>query len=71
MVESGVSDVEPSPETYTCAACAGVFEKGWSDDEAEAELADAFPGFDTTECDLVCDDCYAEFVGAAPTEGTA
>jgi len=44
--------------TYTCALCKGVFEFGWSDEEAKAELEENFEGFTTEECDVVCDDCY-------------
>jgi hypothetical protein len=48
---------------FRCAACGGVFDKGWSDDEAAAELGRAFPGFTTDDCDLVCDDCYDRMIG--------
>ena len=43
---------------YQCAVCGGVFEKGWSDDEAAAELGEVFPGIGQQDCVLVCDDCY-------------
>ena len=46
------------PNEYRCAACKGVFEKGWSEDEAVAELGQAFPDFEPGECEVVCDDCY-------------
>jgi hypothetical protein len=49
---------EKAMDTFTCAVCHGTFEKGWSDDEAKEELSNTFPGFDTDECDLVCDDCF-------------
>lgn len=45
--------------TYTCALCGGTFNKGWSDEEAEAELASTF-AVPKDECDLVCDNCYKE-----------
>lgn len=45
-------------EQYTCAACGETYDKGWSDEEAEGELAETFPGFDVEECSLVCDDCF-------------
>jgi hypothetical protein len=47
------------PNEYKCAACGGVFEKGWSDEEALAEL-DATFGVPVEDCALVCDDCYRE-----------
>lgn len=43
---------------YRCCACGGIFAKGWSDNEAQAELAATFPGANTEDCDLVCDDCF-------------
>jgi len=46
--------------TYTCAMCKRTFNKGWTESEAEKELANNFPGFETDDCDLVCDDCYKE-----------
>jgi hypothetical protein len=51
---------------YKCAMCGGVFEKGWSDEEAKDELSGVFPGIDTSDCDLVCDDCYRKFMEHAP-----
>ncbi len=44
-------------EPYTCAYCKGVFDKGWTDEEALAELADEF-AVSVECCDVVCDDCY-------------
>lgn len=46
------------PEQYTCEACGETFDKGWSDEEAILELEEEFPGFATSDCGLVCDDCY-------------
>ena len=43
---------------YRCAVCKGLFVKGWSDEEAESEYADNFPGETLEEAELVCDDCY-------------
>jgi hypothetical protein len=45
---------------YTCAVCGQTFTKGWSDEEAAKEREETFPGFDESECDLVCDTCYKE-----------
>jgi uncharacterized protein with PIN domain len=42
---------------YRCAACGGIFEKGWSDEEAAGELASTFK-VPADDCSLVCDDCY-------------
>lgn len=47
-------------DTFKCACCDGVFEKGWSDEEAKAELGETFEGFEPEDCDLVCDDCFKE-----------
>lgn len=43
--------------TYTCSLCGETFDKGWSDEEAEAELASTF-AVPKVDCNLVCDDCY-------------
>lgn len=54
-------------DTYECSNCHGVFEKGWSDEEATAELGENFPGFQPTACEIVCDDCYQKIMGWAAT----
>ena len=46
---------------YKCAACGNVYEKGWSDEEAQAELEQDFPGFKTEDCGIICDDCHKKF----------
>ena len=44
-------------DTFTCAACGGTFDKGWSDDEMWAEAL--VHGFDPHDQNvLVCDDCF-------------
>lgn len=53
-------------DTYTCAHCKGIFEKGWSDEEAIAETRVAFGDHYANNveetCDVICDDCHQEFV---------
>lgn len=45
-------------DTFTCDYCHGTFEKGWTDEEADAELRENF-GLTHDETDSVaCDDCY-------------
>lgn len=46
--------------TFTCAICKQTFEKGLTDEEAESQLNEEFPGAEPEECALVCDDCYNE-----------
>lgn len=45
---------------YTCAMCGGVFETGWSDEEAKQEYAENFGPVISTHDEgvIVCDDCY-------------
>lgn len=43
---------------YKCAACHGVFEKGWSDEEARAERRNIFPDAQDDDCAVVCDNCF-------------
>jgi rubredoxin len=47
-------------ETYTCALCGGVFEKGQSDEEALAESRAYFGDVPPEELAVVCDDCWEE-----------
>ena len=49
-------------DTYKCAVCGGVFEKGLTEEEAQAELKENFGDIPVSECDIVCDDCYQEIV---------
>ncbi len=44
--------------TYTCARCGRTFWKGWSEEEADAELEENFPGANKDDCVLACDSCY-------------
>lgn len=53
------------PDKYQCAICSGIFTKGWSDEEADVELAQNFPNTSVEDCDLVCDDCYNEVMKEA------
>lgn len=57
----------PGHGEFKCTICRGIFEKGWSDEEAGAELDANFPGFEPSDCDLVCDDCFKKmFPKASP-----
>jgi rubredoxin len=47
---------------YRCDNCGGVFDKGWSDEEAAAERDAA--GFVDVDCAVVCDDCYVAIMRA-------
>jgi hypothetical protein len=48
--------------TYKCASCQGVFEKGWSDEEAAKEYENEFgQSINDEETELICDDCYDKF----------
>ena len=50
------------PNQFKCEECDGIFDKGWTDEEAIKELEERFPGFKTDECGLVCDDCFNQFL---------
>lgn len=43
--------------TYTCSACHGVFESGWTDEEAQAEALSIF-GAQCGPMSMVCDECW-------------
>jgi hypothetical protein len=52
---------------YQCSMCGGIFEEGWSEEEATAELGETFPGASKASCAVVCDDCYKQVMGWAET----
>lgn len=43
---------------FKCALCKGEFESAWTEQEAEQELSEKFPGIEKEDCDPVCDECY-------------
>ena len=60
-LDQGVKEMKKlKSNEYRCAVCKGVYEKGWSDEEAIEELGGNFPGIDIDDCGVVCDDCYKE-----------
>lgn len=44
--------------TFTCDACKGTFEKGWSDEESAAEAGAVFSQGELDDARLVCDPCW-------------
>ena len=47
------------PTEYKCAGCGGVFEKGWTDEDAEREQeGNGWGSMPDSEMAVVCDDCY-------------
>jgi rubredoxin len=50
--------IDRTTDTYACARCGGTFEKGWSDDEAEAETRRMFGNVPDHLLSVVCDDCF-------------
>lgn len=44
-------------DEYTCECCSKTYPKGWTDEEALAELEVVF-AVPVEECAVVCDDCY-------------
>lgn len=44
--------------TYICAMCGEEFEKGWTDEEAEAEAKEFYGKIPESEKAIVCDDCF-------------
>lgn len=50
---------EQEGEKYKCAQCGGVFEKGWTDEDAEREReGNGWKSMPDSEMAVVCDDCY-------------
>ena len=46
--------------TYTCDACGGTFESGWTEEESQAEYSIEFPKEKAAgvERAVVCEECY-------------
>ena len=56
-----------SNNEYQCARCGEVYEKGWTDEEADAEATKIFgkhPDQWKDEKAVICDDCFKEVVPA-------
>ena len=45
-------------KTYTCAACGGVFESDWSDEDAAMEAKTLWGDMPADEMVVICDDCF-------------
>jgi uncharacterized protein with PIN domain len=55
-----MADPGVGPNEYRCAICKEVFEKAWSDEDAQAERVGN--GWASVAVATVCDDCYKPFV---------
>lgn len=59
---------EVGPGQYRCEMCNGVFDFGWTNDEARDEAV--IKGVDPDKGGIVCDDCYRLTpYGADPERG--
>lgn len=47
---------------YKCDCCYQIFEKGWSDEEAEKEAKGLFPEEQPKDMALVCEDCFVKIM---------
>jgi hypothetical protein len=43
---------------FRCFICKEIFETGFTDEEALAELNANYPGMSPADCERVCHDCY-------------
>jgi len=53
-------------EPYECAVCHGRFHKTWSDEEATAEMYETWN--ETSDPEVVCDDCFQQVMAWAQSE---
>ena len=52
---------------YQCAMCKGIFEKGWTEEEATDELKENFGDISKEDCDVICDTCFQSItIGGKP-----
>lgn len=54
----------PGPNQYRCDICGGIFDKAWTNDDAEAELRRNFPGLKPGDCGITCDNCFDAIMGS-------
>jgi 5-methylcytosine-specific restriction endonuclease McrA len=47
---------------YICFHCGGTFTADWTEEEALEELKRDYPGVSQENCEVICDDCYKQFV---------
>lgn len=53
-----MSSFDPK-KSFQCAQCRGVFDFGWTDEEAKAEMAkNGWGAMPPEDMALICDDCY-------------
>lgn len=43
---------------YQCAACGNVYEKSWSDEEAQKESLEIWGEIPESDQVVICDDCF-------------
>lgn len=60
-----VEDIKQPTDSYTCANCHSTYKKAWSDEEADKEFEQNFPGSNDEKA-IVCDDCYQMMIEARP-----
>ena len=53
---------------YQCAKCRGIYEKGWTDEEALEEQESIFGKIPEQEKAVICDDCFNEMKHSFPTK---
>lgn len=59
-----MSDFDPKKQ-YRCEQCGGVFDFGWTDEEAKAEMAaNGWGDMPPEDMAIVCDDCYNGVIAA-------
>ncbi len=51
------------PDEFRCEMCGRIFPKGWSEEEAAAEMARNFNEEPKDDDAILCDDCYKRAVG--------
>ncbi len=46
------------PNEYKCNSCQNIYEKGWTDEEAENEAKEIWGEIQQVEMAIICDDCF-------------
>jgi DNA-directed RNA polymerase subunit RPC12/RpoP len=51
-------------DTFTCDICGETYEKGWTDEEAEAECREKFGNLKSEQRGIACGDCFQRYFGS-------
>ncbi len=49
-------------DTYVCTVCGELFKSAWNAEDADAQFEKEFPGGNTENTSVVCQECYDQYL---------